>query len=68
MCDAEESTQMVWRDTQAMLWFAGHCWWFPGARIGTDSEFAWREDRVLLLEADGSTKEGIMFVGEIAPV
>ena len=31
--DAEELTQMEWLDTQAMLWFAGRCWWFPGRQI-----------------------------------
>ena len=67
MCDAEESTQMVWQDTQAMLLFADRWLWFPGAQIGADSEFEWRDNRVYLLEPDGSAVEGIVFVGEIAP-
>jgi len=67
MCDAEELTQMEWLDTDAMLWFAGRSWWFPGAQIGAESEFDWRDNRVFLLGPDGSTKEGFMFVGEIAP-
>jgi hypothetical protein len=67
MCDAEESTQMVWQDTQAMLWFADRWLWFPGAQIGADSEFEWRDNRVYLLEPDGSAVECIVFVGEIAP-
>jgi hypothetical protein len=42
MCDAEESTQMEWLDTDAMLSFADRWWWFPGARIGAESEFVSR--------------------------
>lgn len=56
---------MVWQDTQAMLWFAGRCWWFPGTQIGAESIFEWRDNRVFLLEADGSAVEGILFVGEV---
>lgn len=43
----------------------GRWWWFPCAQIGAVSEFQWHEDRVFLLEAYGSTKEGIMLLGEI---
>lgn len=49
-----------------MLWFAGHWWWFPGARIDVDSEFEWRDNRVYLLEPHGTAVEGILFAGEIA--
>lgn len=55
------------KDTDAMLWFGGHWWWFPGAQIDTESEFEWRDNRVYLLEPDGSGVEGILFVGEVAP-
>jgi hypothetical protein len=37
----------------------------PCAQIGAVSEFERHEDRVFLLEADGSTKEGIMLLGGI---
>lgn len=50
------------RDMDAMLGFGGRWWWFPGAQIGTDSEFEWRRDRVFLLEPDGGTIEGIALV------
>jgi len=50
-----------------MLWFAGRWWWLPGARIGPESEFEWRDNRVFLLEPDGSFVEGIVFAGEVAP-
>jgi hypothetical protein len=66
MCDAEELTQMEWLDTQAMLWFAGRWWWFPGREISADSEFEWRDNRVYLLEPEGKIVEGIVFAGEIA--
>jgi hypothetical protein len=49
-----------------MLWFANRWWWFP-ARIDADSEFEWRDNRVYLLEPDGSAVEGIVFVGEVVP-
>ena len=32
-------TPMEWLDTQAMLWFAGRWWWFPGRRISAESQF-----------------------------
>jgi hypothetical protein len=41
-----------------MLWFSDCWWWFPGSRIGADSEFEWRDYRLYLLEADGSAVEG----------
>jgi hypothetical protein len=67
MCDAEELTQMEWLDTETMLWFAGRWWWFPTASTDLDSAvFEWRDNRVYLLEADGSAVEGILFVGEVA--
>jgi hypothetical protein len=31
------------------------------------AEFEWRDNRVYLLEPDGSAVEGIVFVGEVAP-
>ena len=49
-----------------MLWFGGRWWWFPGTRIDADSEFEWRDNKVYLLEPDGTAVEGILFVGEIA--
>jgi hypothetical protein len=48
-----------------MLWFGGHWWLFPGAWIGEYSRFQWRDNRVYLLEPDGSIVEGIEFVGEV---
>lgn len=41
-------------------------WWFPGARISADSEFEWRDHRVYMLESDGTAREGILLVGEVA--
>jgi hypothetical protein len=67
MCDAEESTQMEWLDTQAMLWLGGRCWWFPGKRISAESQFEWKNGRAYLLEPDGCAVKGILFVGEVAP-
>jgi hypothetical protein len=58
---------MAQQDMDAMLWFADRWWWFPGARIGANSEFEWRDNRVYLLEPDGSAVEGIVFVGEVSP-
>src|SRR5208282_5060542 len=42
----------------AVLWFSDRWWWFPGSRIGADSEFEWRDYRLYLLEADGGAVEG----------
>ncbi len=28
--------------------FADRWWWFPGARIGAESKFEWRDNRVYL--------------------
>ena len=53
-------------DTDAMLWFAGRWWWLPGARIGPESEFEWRDNRVSLLRPDGGAVEGIVLVGEVS--
>jgi hypothetical protein len=50
---------MARQDTEAMLWFANRWWWFPGTRIGADSEFEWRDNRVYLLESNGNTLEGV---------
>ena len=58
---------MPLQDTDEMLWFAGRWWRFPGARIGADSEFEWRDNRVYLLEVDGKAVEGIVFAGEVSP-
>ena len=58
---------MEWLDTQAMLWFADRWWWFPTASTGLNSAvFGRRDNRVFLLEPDGSAVEGILFVGEVA--
>jgi hypothetical protein len=49
-----------------MVRVAGRLWWFPGRRIKADSEFEWRDRRVYLLEPDGTTIQGILFVGEVS--
>lgn len=49
------------------LWFAGRWWWFTGRQISEHSEFEWRDNRVFLLQPDGSAVAGILFVGEVAP-
>jgi hypothetical protein len=58
---------MARQDMDAMLGFGGRCWWFPGAQIGAESQFEWKNGRAYLLEPDGSAVEGILFVGEVAP-
>jgi len=51
---------MAWQDTEGMIWIGGRWWWFPGARIDTDSEFEWRGDGMLCLHEDtGNVVEGI---------
>ena len=45
---------MAQQGSEAMLWFTGRWWWFPGAHIGTESQFEWRGDRLFLLKPDGS--------------
>ena len=56
--NTEELDAMPYLDMNAMLWFSDRWWWFPGSRIGADSEFEWRDHRLDLLEADGSAVEG----------
>ena len=56
--NTEELDAMPYLDMNAMLWFSDRWWWFPGSRIGADSEFEWRDYRLYLLEADGSAVEG----------
>jgi len=49
---------MPYLDMNAMLWFSDRWWWFPGSRIGWDSEFEWRDSGVYLLEPDGTAVKG----------
>jgi hypothetical protein len=56
--NTEELDAMPYLDMNAMLWLSDRWWWFPGSRIGADSEFEWRDYRLYLLEADGSAVEG----------
>lgn len=58
---------MAYPRNDELVRVAGRLWWFPGARIGEDSEFEWRDHRVYLLEPDGTAIEGIMFAGEVSP-
>jgi hypothetical protein len=41
----EEFDAMRFPHTDEMLWFAGRCWWFPGARIGAESQFERKNGR-----------------------
>jgi hypothetical protein len=41
--------------------------WFPGRQISVESQLEWRDNRVFLLEPDGSAVAGILFVGEVVP-
>ncbi len=50
---------MAWQDTEAMISIGGRWWWFPGARIDTDSEFEWRDGKLYLLESNGNIVKGI---------
>lgn len=59
---------MAYPEMHEMVWFGGHWWWFPTARTDVRSAvLQWRNNRVYLLEADGTAIEGILFIGEIAP-
>jgi hypothetical protein len=58
---------MAYPEMGEMLWFGGRWWWFPRRQISVESQFEWRDNRVYLLEPDGSAVEGILFVGEVAP-
>jgi hypothetical protein len=58
---------MAYPDTNEMLWLGGRWWRFPTASTDLDSAvFEWRDNRVHLLEPDGSAVEGILLVGEVA--
>ncbi len=57
---------MIRGEMDAMLWFADRWWWFPTAN-GLDSvEFEWRNNRLYLLEPDGTAVEGTVIVGEVS--
>jgi hypothetical protein len=56
---------MAYPHKDEMVRVGGRWWWFPGAQIGAESEFEWRDNRAYLLESDGSAVEGILFVGEV---
>jgi hypothetical protein len=49
---------MAQQDTDGMISISGRWWWFPGSRIGWDSEFEWRDSGVYLLEPDGTAVKG----------
>ena len=57
---------MAYPRNDEMVRIGGRWWWFPGRRISADSQFEWKNDKVYLLEPDGSAVEGILFVGEVA--
>lgn len=58
---------MAYPQMKEMLWFAGHWWWFPTASTDSDSLILeWRNNRVYLLQADGTAIEGILFAGEVS--
>ena len=62
----EELDTMPYIDIETMLWFSDRWWWFPTASTDLYSaEFEWRDDRLYLLEPDGSAVEGLLFVGEV---
>ena len=63
-----EIAMMPTPDVNMLLWFADRWWWFPTASTDLYSaEFEWRDNRLYLLEPDGSAVEGILFVGEVDP-
>ena len=48
------------QNMDAMLWFAGRCWWFPGRQISAELQFEWRNNRIYLLEPNGSAVVGFV--------
>lgn len=58
---------MAYPRMDEMLSFGGRWWWFPGRQISLESEFEWRNNRVYLLQSDGTAVEGVLFVGEVSP-
>jgi len=56
--EAEDFETMPRQNMDAMLWFADRWWWFPGAQIGAESVFEWKDGRAYLLEPDGTVVEG----------
>jgi hypothetical protein len=54
---------MAYPHNEEMVWVGGRWWWFHGSSIDAESIFEWRDNRVYLLEPDGSVAEGILFVG-----
>jgi hypothetical protein len=51
---------MEGQDVDGMISIGGRWWWFPGARIDTDSwEMEWRDGKLYLLECSGNVVEGI---------
>jgi hypothetical protein len=64
--NAWDFESMAYPQKGEMVCVVGHWWWFPGAQIGAESEFEWRDNRVYLLEPDGTAREGILFAGDVA--
>jgi hypothetical protein len=64
--DLEDFDPMAYPHKDEMIWVGGGWWWFPGRQISVESQFERRDNRVYLLESDGSAVEGILFVGEVA--
>jgi len=58
---------MAYPQMDEMVCVGGRWWWFPGSQITVQSHFEWKNDRAYLLEPGGSTIEGILFAGEVAP-
>ena len=56
---------MAYPHNDELVSVGGRFWWFPSAQIGAESIFEWRDNRVFLLQPDGSAVEGILFVGEV---
>lgn len=61
-----EGRSMSLGNMDAMLWFAGHWWWFPRTQITVESQFEWKNGWAYLLEVDGTAIEGSMFAGEVS--
>ena len=57
--DLEEFDTMAYPQKDEMVSVGGRWWWFPGALIGAESEFEWRDNRVFLMEHGGTAVERI---------
>jgi hypothetical protein len=58
---------MAYPEVDEMVWISGYWWWFPRKQTTPESQFELRNNRVYLLQPDGTAVAGIFFAGVVSP-